>query len=275
MAERLMTSNYVNINYFDMYFPEEDSHLKGEIIVSLKRPNTGGYPGFYVTQKGKWGVYVYSSSTHGTNGGVKVGMHITHVFEGNPKIEEKCNVIVKGKTDAIVKKLIYPPVKKTSKKMEYKWQWEDGQKGSGQWKNYIPKDDATIEALFKKKGKQCTLKNSWGTYIIDLTYTNASGNHVTGTQKKQASGWVRPIRRVRSVQERENFNHHFTIFMFQLHVTPIGKDITLASLAVVTGMRPRLCRKTQTPTRSNTGTQEWSGPCCSSSDSCCGTVQGR
>ena len=187
-----------------------------KLLCRTREPSPRGYPGMYVTQKGIWGVYIYSSTTHATNGGVKVGMHITHVLEGNPKIEEKCNVTVRKERDAIVKKLIYPPVKKTSKKIEYKWQWEDGQKGSGQWKNYIPKDDSTIEALFKKKGKQCTLKNSWGTYIIDLTYT--SGGQVTGTQKKQASGWVRPIRRVRSSQsssvEFENitlFNHFFLL----------------------------------------------------------------
>ena len=112
-------------------------------------------------------------------------------------------------------------------KFEYKWQWEDGQKGSGQWKNYIPKDDSTIEALFKKKGKQCTLKNSWGTYIIDLTYT--SGGQVTGTQKKQASGWVRPIRRVRSSQsssvEFENITLSITFSCFN-YVTRIRRTIT-------------------------------------------------
>lgn len=187
-----MTNNYVNLNYFNMY--DENSFELDEIVVTMKRPSPRGFCGFYVTQKGSWGAYIYSSTQPAKSAGALVGMQITHVFEGNPKIEVNCNVVVKGKHDAVVEKLIYPPKKKESKKIPYKWQWEDGTKGSGQWKNYIPKDDSEIEKLFMKKGKQCTLTNSWGTYIINLTYQ--AGGQVTGTQKKQASGYVRPIRRV-------------------------------------------------------------------------------
>jgi hypothetical protein len=76
-------------------------------------------------------------------------MHITHAFDGNPKIDLNSKVIVRGKQKAVVKKLIYPEKKKDkAKKISYKWQWEDGTLGSGQWKDYIPKDDTAIETLY-------------------------------------------------------------------------------------------------------------------------------
>ncbi len=191
-TESIGTRNYVNTTYFANQYSK--TFHKKEIIITMKRQSASSYCGFYTSQRGQWGCILYSASTVALKAGCYNGMRITHVLDGSPLIVKGCKVVYDGKIEGIVEELIYPPKPKTDKKIAYKWQWEDGTKGSGQWKNYIPKDDTAIEQLYKAKGKSVTLNNSWGKYIIDLTY-QGSGN-VTGTQKKVSSGWVRPIRRV-------------------------------------------------------------------------------
>jgi len=81
-----------------------------------------------------------------------------------------------------------PPISPAVKK--FKWQFEDGTKGSGQWKDYIPSDQITIENAFKAKQNTMVISNKWGKYDVSNLQS------VTPTQKSQKTGWVRPMRRV-------------------------------------------------------------------------------
>ena len=72
----------------------------------------------------------------------------------------------------------------------YKWQFEDGTKGSGQWKDYIPSDQTAIETAFLAKQNSMVISNKWGKYDVTNLQT------ASPSQKSQKTGWVRPMRRV-------------------------------------------------------------------------------
>jgi len=81
-----------------------------------------------------------------------------------------------------------PPPPATA--VKYKWQFEDGTKGSGSWKDYIPADQKTLESNFAAKVSNFVLTNRWGAYEVSGLLS------ATPTQKSKKTGWVRPMRRV-------------------------------------------------------------------------------
>ena len=72
--------------------------------------------------------------------------------------------------------------------LRYKWQFEDGTKGSGQWKDYIPSDQTTIERAYLAKQNSMVISNKWGKYDVTNLQT------ASPSQKSQKTGWVRGVR---------------------------------------------------------------------------------
>ena len=50
-----------------------------------------------------------------------------------------------------------------SKKIEYKWQFEDGAQNSGEWRDYMSADSASLEKAFAAKSPTTQITNRWGT----------------------------------------------------------------------------------------------------------------
>jgi hypothetical protein len=85
----------------------------------------------------------------------------------------------------------------SKKKIEYKWQFEDGQAKSGEWRDYTSQDSVSLEKAFAAKSPTTQITNRWGTYDITFVFTKTADSAFgSGTQKSKKNSFVRPIRRV-------------------------------------------------------------------------------
>jgi len=85
-------------------------------------------------------------------------------------------------------KIVAATSNKTNNVGQGNWQFEDGAAGSGNFKNYAPKDNAALHAAVAAGKRVFTINNNWGTY--EVTFFSKKN----GSQKNVKTGAKRSIR---------------------------------------------------------------------------------